>query len=64
MSETLSPYWQQIAIDLINERKVDYNDLDAIAQWIGRASATLAEALRVSGNTDGIEAIIGVFGDA
>jgi len=60
--ETLSEYWQQTALDLINSRHVDYNDLDAIAKWIGRATATLAEALRASGNTEGVEAIIGILG--
>ena len=59
MPETLSEYWQQTALDLINSRHVEYDDPAALGTWIGRAAATLAEALRVAGNTDGIDAIIG-----
>jgi len=58
----LSDYWQQTALDLINSRHVEYDDPAALGTWIGRATATLAEALRVAGNTDGIDAIIGQRG--
>jgi hypothetical protein len=62
MPETLSPYWQQAALDLINTRHQNPLDPDALAKWIGGASAVMAEALRASGNYDGIDAIIGVLG--
>jgi hypothetical protein len=50
MPETLSPYWQQIASGLLAE--VDNikfgSDPVAAAKWVGRATSTLAEALRIS----------------
>jgi hypothetical protein len=50
MPETLSPYWQQIASGLVAEAvHLDIaSDPVAVAQWVGRATSTLAEALRIS----------------
>jgi hypothetical protein len=48
--ETLSPYWQQIASGLLAEVNTlpIASDPHAVAVWVGRATSTLAEALRIS----------------
>jgi hypothetical protein len=50
MPETLSPYFQQIAASLLAEvGDLKFaSDPDAVARWVGRATSTLAEALRIS----------------
>ena len=49
MPETLSEYWQQIASGLVAEAAtLQMTDEHAVAKWVGRATSTLAEALRVS----------------
>ena len=49
MPETLSPYWQQIASGLVAEvETLSMTDEHAVAKWVGRATSTLAEALRIS----------------
>ena len=49
MPETLSPYWQQIASGLVAEAaSLAMTDEHAVAKWVGRATSTLAEALRIS----------------
>lgn len=61
--EPLSDYWQTVAMELINTRHRNWDNPHDVAAWIGRASGVLAEMLRVHGNTDGIDAIIGAFGE-
>jgi len=47
--EPLSEYWQQIASGLVAEAEtLRFSDSEAVAKWVGRATSTLAEALRVS----------------
>jgi hypothetical protein len=48
--ETLAPYWQQIAASLLAEvENLKFaSDPDGVAKWVGRATSTLAEALRIS----------------
>ena len=49
MPETLSEYWQQIASGLVAETEtLSFTDEYAVARWVGRATSTLAEALRIS----------------
>jgi len=49
MPETLSPYWQQIAAGLVAEvETLNFTDEYTVAKWVGRATSTLAEALRIS----------------
>ena len=49
MPEILSEYWQQIASGLIAEAAtLQMTDEHAVAKWVGRATSTLAEALRIS----------------
>lgn len=51
MTENLSEYWQQIANSLLEEAQTlrIASEPEAAAKWIGRATSTLAEALRTSG---------------
>jgi len=45
----LSEYWQQIASGLVAEAAtLRMTDEHAVAKWVGRATSTLAEALRIS----------------
>ena len=45
----LSEYWQQIASGLVAEAAtLQMTDGHAVAKWVGRATSTLAEALRIS----------------
>jgi hypothetical protein len=49
MPETLSPYWQQIASGLVDSAEtLSMTDAHAVAVWVGRATAALAEAVRIS----------------
>jgi len=49
MPEILSEYWQQIASGLVAETEtLRFTDEHAVARWVGRATSTLIEALRVS----------------